>query len=79
MRQLITAQKMSKQQRSTWSGAQKLFYTAAFKQKIMNEVLSGKLNKRPSTMIYGITGDTNILCRITKSQDFKSYEKKSYN
>ncbi|MEI2756774.1 MAG: hypothetical protein V9F46_10005 [Chitinophagaceae bacterium] len=34
----------SKKQSSNRRGTQQLFYTEAFKQKIVNEVLSGKLN-----------------------------------
>lgn len=45
---------MSKKQSSNRRGDQKLFYTEAFKQKIVNEVLSGKLNKRQASLIYGI-------------------------
>jgi len=43
--QLKTGLKMSKKQSSVRRGAQQLFYTEAFKQKIVDEVLSGKLNK----------------------------------
>jgi hypothetical protein len=44
--QLKTGQKMSKKQSVKRSGPQQLFYTEAFKQKIVNEVLNGKLSKR---------------------------------
>jgi transposase-like protein len=59
--QLKTGQKMSKKQSSQRKGTQQLFYTEAFKQKIVNEVLSGKLNKRQASLIYGIKGNATIL------------------
>ena len=40
---------MSKKQSSKRKGPQQLFYTEAFKHKIVNEVLSGKLNKRQAS------------------------------
>ena len=52
---------MSKKQSATRSGPQQLFYTEAFKQKIINEVLSGKLSKRQAQLIYGIKGNATIL------------------
>jgi transposase-like protein len=45
---------MSKKQSSNRRGSQQLFYTEAFKQKIVAEVLSGKLNKRQASLLYGI-------------------------
>ena len=67
---------MSKKQSATRSGPQQLFYTEAFKQKIVNEVLSGKLNKRQASLIYGIKGNATILYWIKQSQGLKGYEKK---
>lgn len=67
---------MSKKQSSQRKGHQKLFYTEAFKQKIVNEVLSGKLNKRQASLIYGIKGNATILYWINQSQGLKGYEAK---
>lgn len=67
---------MSKKQSSQRKGSQKLFYTEAFKQKIVNEVLSGKLNKRQASLIYGIKGNATILYWINQSQGLKGYEAK---
>ncbi len=58
---------MSKKQSSQRKGTQQLFYTEAFKQKIVNEVLSGKLNKRQASLIYGIKGNATILYWINQS------------
>ena len=52
---------MSKKQSVKRSGPQQLFYTEAFKQKIVTEVLSGKLSKRQAQLIYGIKGNATIL------------------
>ncbi len=68
---------MSKKQSSKRKGPQQLFYTEAFKQKIVNEVLSGKLNKRQASMIYGIKGNATILYWIKQSQGLAGYEKKA--
>lgn len=59
---------MSKKQSSRRRGPQQLFYTEAFKQKIVREVLSGKLNKHQASKIYGIKGNATILCWIRESQ-----------
>lgn len=67
---------MSKKQSSNRKEAQKLFYTEAFKQKIVREVLSGKLSKRQASLIYGIKGNATILYWIKQSQGLKGYEKK---
>ncbi|HWJ25698.1 MAG TPA: transposase [Flavisolibacter sp.] len=67
---------MSKNQSSQRKGKQQLFYTEAFKQKIVNEVLSGKLNKRQASLIYGIKGNATILYWINQSQGLKGYEAK---
>lgn len=66
---------MSKKQSSVRAEPQRLFYTEAFKRKIINEVLSGKLNKRQASQIYGIKGNTTILYWIRQSQGLKGYEK----
>jgi transposase-like protein len=75
--QLKTGQKMSKKQSSNRRGEQKLFYTEEFKQKIVNEVLSGKLNKRQASLIYGIKGNATILYWINQSRGVKGYEAKA--
>ena len=67
---------MSKKQSSKRSGPQQLFYTEEFKQKIVNEVLSGKLNKRQASLIYGIKGNATILYWIKQSQGMNGYDKK---
>ena len=67
---------MSKKQSSQHKGTQQLFYTEAFKQKIVNEVLSGKLNKRQAQLIYGIKGNATILYWINQSRGLHGYEKR---
>lgn len=67
----------SKKQSSNRRGAQQLFYTEAFKQKIVNEVLSGKLNKRQASLIYGIRGNATILYWINQSRGLKGYAAKT--
>lgn len=52
---------MSKKQSSRRAESQKLFYTEEFKQKIVQEVLSGKLNKTQAQKMYGIRGNATIL------------------
>lgn len=52
---------MSKKQSSDRSGPQPLFYTEAFKRKIVNEVLSGKPYKHQASKIYGMKGNATIL------------------
>ena len=66
---------MSKKQSSRRKGTQQLFYTEAFKQKIVNEVLSGKLNKRQASLIYGIKGNATILYWINQSRGPSGYKK----
>ena len=46
---------MSKKQSSNRRGPQQLFYTEEFKQKIVREVLSGKLNKRQAVSYTHLT------------------------
>jgi transposase-like protein len=75
--QLKTGQKMSKKQSSNRRGTQQLFYTEEFKQKIVNEVLSGKLNKRQASLIYGIKGNATILYWINQSRGLRGYEKRT--
>lgn len=67
---------MSRKQSSRRNEPQKLFYTEEFKQKIVNEVLSGKLNKRQASLIYGIRGNATILYWINQSRGAKGYEAK---
>ena len=68
---------MSKKQSSNRRGTQQLFYTEAFKQKIVNEVLSGKLNKRQASLLYGIKGNATILYWINQSHGLRGYEKRT--
>ena len=68
---------MSKKQSSRRKEPQKLFFTEAFKQKIVNEVLSGKLNKRQASLIYGIKGNATILYWINQSRGLLGYEKRT--
>lgn len=68
---------MSKKQSSQRATPQQLFYTEAFKQKIVQEVLSGKLNKRQASLIYGIKGNATILYWINQSLGRKGSEKKT--
>ena len=65
----------SKKQNQNGIGKQQLFYTEDFKLKIVNEVLSGKLNKRQAQQIYGIKGNATILYWIRQSQGINGYEK----
>ena len=53
-----TGNKKTSSQRA-WK--QLLFYTEEFKQKVLQEVLSGKLNKHQAQQIYGIKGNSTIL------------------
>jgi transposase len=64
-----------KKQNQNGIGKQQLFYTEDFKLKIVNEVLSGKLNKHQAQQIYGIKGNATILYWIRQSQGLKGYEK----
>jgi transposase-like protein len=48
-----------------------IFYTEAFKSKVVQEVLSGKLSKKQATDIYGISGGSTILYWIRQSRGFK--------
>ena len=68
---------MSKKQSSNRRGSQQLFYTEEFKQKIVNEVLSGKLNKRQASLLYGIKGNATILYWINQSRGLRGHEKRS--
>jgi len=51
---------MSKKQSSRRAEPQKLFYTEEFKRKIVEEVLSGKLNRHQASKLYGIRGNATI-------------------
>ena len=66
---------MSKKQSCIRSGSQKLFYTEEFKQKIVQEVLSGKLSKSQASKIYGIKGNATILYWIRQSKGLPGWEK----
>jgi len=59
---------MSKKQSVLRREAQQLFYTEGFKQKIINEVLSGKLNRHQASKIYGIKGNATISYWIRQNQ-----------
>jgi transposase-like protein len=59
---------MSKKQSSRRAEPQKLFYTEEFKARIVQEVLSGKLNKNQASKLYGIRGNATILYWIKQSQ-----------
>jgi transposase-like protein len=73
--QLKTGLKMSKKQSVIRHGAQQLFYTEGFKQKIIDEVLSGKLNRHQASKIYGIKGNATITYWIRQSQSVPGYSK----
>lgn len=60
---------MSKKQSSRRAESQKLFYTEEFKARIVQEVLSGKLNKTQAQKLYGIRGNATILYWIRQSQN----------
>lgn len=66
---------MSRKQSSRRNEPQKLFYTEEFKQKIVNEVLSGKLNKHQASQLYGIRGNATILYWIRQSQGLNPMQK----
>lgn len=66
---------MSKKQSSRRNEAQKLFYTEEFKARIVQEVLSGKLNKTQAQKLYGIRGNATILYWIRQSQGINPMEK----
>jgi len=59
---------MSKKQSVRRREAQQLFYTEGFKQKIINEVLTGKLNRHQASKIYGIKGNATISYWIRQNQ-----------
>lgn len=48
-----------------------IFYTEDFKSKVVHEVLSGKLNKKQATEIYGISGGSTILYWLRQRQGLK--------
>jgi transposase-like protein len=75
--QLKTGQKMSKKQSSRRKESQKLFYTEEFKQKIVSEVLNGKLTKQQASQLYGIKGNSTILYWIRQSQGIHPMKEKS--
>ncbi len=60
---------MSKKQSSRRAESQQLFYTEEFKARIVQEVLSGKLNKTQAQKLYGIRGNATILYWIRQSQN----------
>ena len=66
---------MSKKQSVIRHGAQQLFYTEGFKQKIIDEVLSGKLNRHQASKIYGIKGSATITYWIRQSQALPGHAK----
>ena len=66
---------MRENQSSRTAEPRKLFYTEEFKQKNVNEVLSGKLNKHHASTIYGIKGNATILYRVWRGHVPKGFEK----
>jgi transposase len=62
---------MSQNYRSKGSKTHSISYPESFKKKIVNEVLSGKLNKRQASLIYGIKGHATILSWINQSTGLK--------
>lgn len=66
---------MSKKQSSRRAEPQKLFYTEEFKARIVQEVLSGKLNKSQASKLYGIRGNATILYWIRQSQGLNPINK----
>jgi transposase len=67
---------MSKKQSSNRGESQKLFYTEEFKQQIVQEVLSGKLNKTQAQKMYGIRGNGTILYWIRQFEGLNPQIKK---
>lgn len=59
---------MSEKQSSRRAEPQQLFYTEEFKSKIVNEVLSGKLNRNQASKLYGIRGNATITYWIRQMQ-----------
>jgi transposase len=59
---------MSKKQSSKRAESQKLFYTEEFKQQIVQEIMSGKLNKTQAQKMYGIRGNGTIIYWIRQFQ-----------
>lgn len=62
---------MSRKQSSVRTEAQKLFFTEEFKQKVVDEVLSGKLTKHQASKLYGIRGNATILYWIRQREGLK--------
>jgi transposase-like protein len=73
--QLKTGQKMSKKPSSKRAESQKLFYTEEFKQQIVQEVLSGKLNKTQAQKMYGIRGNGTIIYWIRQYEGLNAHVK----
>jgi transposase-like protein len=69
--QLKAGQKMGEKTKRRTAKKRVIFYTEAFKSKVVHEVLSGKLNKKQATEIYGISGGATILYWIRQSQGLK--------
>jgi transposase len=66
---------MSKKQSSRRAESQKLFYTEEFKQQIVQEVLSGKLNKTQAQKMYGIKGNGTIIYWIRQFEGLNPHRK----
>jgi transposase-like protein len=77
--QLKTGQKMSKKQSSKRAESQKIFYTEEFKQRIVEEVLSGKLNKTQAQNMYGIRGNATILYWVRQYEGLNPHLRKPEN
>jgi transposase len=70
---------MSKKQSSTRAESQKLFYTEEFKQQIVQEVLSGKLNKTQAQKMYGIRGNGTIIYWIRQFEGLNPQHRTDQN
>jgi transposase len=66
---------MSKKQSSKRAESQKIFYTEEFKQRIVQEILSGKLNKTQAQNMYGIRGNGTIIYWIRQYQGLDPHVK----
>jgi transposase len=70
---------MSKKQSSKRAESQKLFYTEEFKQQIVQEVLSGKLNKTQAQKMYGIRGNGTIIYWIRQFEGLNPQHRNDHN
>ena len=70
---------MSKKQSSKRAETQKIFYTEEFKQRIVQEILSGKLNKTQAQNMYGIRGNGTIIYWIRQYEGLNPHLRKPEN